>query len=143
VQYWLKMVGASTAPLPDDWLLGLQDGEDDRRDLLQRVRFPRNKRPSGVDAGDRLVYYAATARRYFAIVEVISDEPYPSAEDPRWPWALDVHPLLLVAHIPDAPRLEDLQLRKGNLSVRRGSHVRLTPEQYATAVRGLSAAATR
>jgi hypothetical protein len=105
---------------------------------LRRVRFPSNKRPSGISPGDRLVYYAATAQKYFAIVEVLSEEPYASAGDVRWPWALDVHPILLVARISDAPPLEDLRLRKGNLSVRRGSHLKLTPEQYEFAVRGLA-----
>lgn len=139
---WLKMVGAARQPLSTDWLNGMDVEEGrNRRDLLERVRFPRTKRPSGVEAGDRLVYYAAGAYRYFAIVEVLSSEPYRTDEDPRWPYALDVKPLLLVGHIDDAPPLSDLRLRKGNLSVRHQSHILLTPDQFASAVAGICSVA--
>ncbi len=71
MQHWLKMVGAANWPLPNEWLA---DGGGRRTDLLDRVRFSRSRRPSGVRAGDRLVYYAAKWQRYFAVVEVISTE---------------------------------------------------------------------
>lgn len=141
MQHWLKMVGTNPSPLPDDWITGAGVGGRDRSDLLESVRFPTNRRPSGIEAGDRLVYYAAGWRRYFAVVEVISDTSYLSDEDERWPHVLDVHPRLLVARLSDAPPLEDLALRKGNLSVRRGSHVRLEPGQYRSALDGLLSAA--
>lgn len=141
MQHWLKMVGTNPSPLSDDWITGVGIGARERRDLLERVRFPHNRRPSGIDAGDRLVYYAAGWRRYFAVVEVLSDTPYLSDEDDRWPYVLDVHPRVLIARLSDAPPLEDLQLRKGNLSVRRGSHIRLEPGQYRSALEGLIRAA--
>ena len=140
MQFWLKMVGTGEAPLPNRWL-GSVAGDPDSRELLERVWFPTNKKPTGVDAGDRLVYYAAGARRFFAVVEVVSDEPYEAAESSRWPWALDVRPLLLVGLIDAAPSLAVLELRRGTLSVRHQSHIRLTHSQYATAVDRLAAVA--
>lgn len=132
--HWLKIVDATRAALPDDWLSSAAG-----RELLERVRFPPNRRPTGVAHGDRLVYYASNRRRYFAVVEVVSSAPYEDAgAGTRWPWVLDVRPRLLLARLDTAPPLDDLCLRHGTLSVRRGSHVRLELDQYQAALEGLA-----
>jgi hypothetical protein len=130
--YWLKVVGTARAALPDDWL-----GSVAGRELLSSVRFPPNKRPSGIARGDRLVYYASGRHVCFAVVETTSTEPYEDGGDARWPFVLDVRPRLLLARLADAPSLEELRLRKGRLSVRRGSHIRLEPSQYRRALIGI------
>lgn len=129
---WLKIVGTSRAALPDDWL-----GSAAGRDLLSRVRFPPNKRPSGIARGDRLVYYASGRHVFFAVVETTSPEPYKDGGDARWPFVLDVRPRLLLARLEHAPSLEELGLRKGPLSVRRGSHIRLDRSQYRLALEAI------
>jgi hypothetical protein len=50
--------------------------------------------PTEIATGDRLVYYAVGWERFFAIAEVISDEPYePTATqewEAQWRWAVDI-----------------------------------------------------
>jgi len=135
MRYWLKTVGAANLRLPNDWLTDASGG---RSDLLELVRFPRNKRPTGISAGDRLVYYAAGELRYFAVVQVMSRQPIESAQNERWPFALHVRALLLTPRLDAAPHLADLQLRKGNLSVRHQSHIELSHDQFQAAVVGLA-----
>lgn len=135
VRFWLKTVGAASSRLPNDWLTNAYGS---RTDLLELVRFPRTKRPTGISANDRLVYYAAGELRYFAVVEVTSREPIEGLEEERWPYALHVHPLLLVPRLDAAPPLSDLQLHKGNLSVRHQSHIELSYDQFQSAVAGLA-----
>lgn len=133
MRFWLKTVGAANARLPTDWLT---DVKGRRCDLLELVRFPRNKRPTGISAGDRLVYYAAGELRYFAVVEVTSREPAES-DDERWPYALHVRALVVVPSLALAPPISDLRLRKGNLSVRHQSHIELSATQFQSALAGL------
>ena len=133
--HWLKVVNATRDPLRDEWLADASHG------LLERVRFPRNKRPTGVARGDRLVYYSADRRRFFAVVEVISREPYEDRAQERWPYVLDVRPRLLLPRLDTAPALEALDLPRGLLSVRRQSHIRLDADQYTKALAALVAAA--
>lgn len=135
-RYWLKTVGAADARLPNDWLT---DPQAARLDLLHRVRFPRTKRPTGVSAGDLLVYYAAGELRYFATAEVLSSEPVLTGEG-RWPYMLEVRARLVLPFLSVAPPVSDLGLRRGNLSLRHQSHVELSRQQFEAAVLGLARA---
>jgi hypothetical protein len=136
IRYWLKTVGAADARLPDDWLT---DRRAARLDLLHTVRFPRTKRPTGVSAGDLLVYYAAGELCYFATAEVLSSEAAETGED-RWPYMLEVRARLVVPRLSLAPPVSDLGLRRGNLSLRHQSHIELSRLQFETAVAGLARA---
>jgi len=109
----------------------------DRTDLLDRVRFAKNKRPSGVHMGDKLVFYAAGWERFFGVASVISDEPYEFIEpgEQRWPWVLDVETPLVVPRLDLAPHLSEIEV--ANTSVRQQSHIRLTEEQYRLALDAL------
>src|SRR5438105_282437 len=97
-----------------------------RLDLLDRIRFAKNKRPSGVNAGDMLVLYAAGWERIFGIAIVTSDEPYEFIVEgeKRWPWVLDVTVPLVVPRLTLAPGLSEINV--ANTSVRQQSHIRLT-----------------
>jgi hypothetical protein len=132
---WLKSLGHSGNPLPATWA---QDGAEP--DRLRRAYFPQRPR---IDRGDRLVYYAAGWRRCFGVVEVISDGPsedHPHPTEPvRWPWSVEVQPLLLVPDLRVAPPLEAIGV--GPLSVRRKSHIRLSSEHYERAVDALASVA--
>lgn len=121
---WLKSVGSTEDPLHDDWLNG-------RSYLLRSVWFPQH--PRSVKAGDLLVYYAAGHLRMPAVVEVESDEVHEARDHPRhserWPWRMDVKPLVVVPRVSDAPELSAMQIDP--LRVRRRSHILLRPDELA------------
>jgi hypothetical protein len=83
------------------------------------------------------VYYASVWRRVFAIVEAVGiPEP---VEHPRWPWAIEVEPLLLVADLELAPPVEAIGVAARSMSQQ--SHIRLRPEHYERAVEALASVA--
>jgi hypothetical protein len=138
-QAFLKSVGAARGlELGNDWLTTGWGNQKNRTDLLDRVRFAKNKRPSGVHAGDRLVFYAAGWERFFGIAIVLSDQPYEAAEpgEERWPWVLDVRVPLVVPRLEIAPHISQIEV--ANTSVRQQSHIRLSDSQYALAVSALA-----
>ena len=128
--HWLKALGHARGPLPEAWL------EDGRLTALRRTGFPRRPR---MEPGDRLVYYAAGWKRTIAIVEVTAP---PSDEDPlwpRWPWSVEVEPLLAVPLVSNAPPVEALGIPPRSMSQQ--SHIRLSEQQYARAVEALASVA--
>jgi hypothetical protein len=127
---WLKALGHARGPLPARWL------EDGSLSSLRRTGFPRRPR---IASGDRLVYYASVWQRVFAIVEAV-DEPF-TVEHPRWPWAVAVEPLLVVADLDVAPPVQAIGVFPRSMSQQ--SHIRLTPEQYERAVEALASLAGR
>lgn len=127
--YWLKMIGASGHTLDNDWL-------DTRYDLIDRVRFARNKRPTGVASGDRLVLYAAGWERFYAIAIVTTETPYRDDAEPRWPWVHDVTVPLVMPRLEMAPALAELGVAP--TSVRQQSHIRLSDAQYERAFEALT-----
>jgi hypothetical protein len=128
--FWLKALGHARGPLPGRWL------EGGSLRSLRRTGFPRRPR---IVPGDRLVYYASVWQRVFAIVEAIAD---PEAVDhPRWPWAIAVEPLLVVADLELAPPVEAIGVFPRSMSQQ--SHIRLTGEQYERAVEALASIAAQ
>lgn len=119
---WLKAIGHAAGPLPERWL------EDGDRAVLRRTGFPRRPR---MVPGDRLVYYASVWRKVFALVEVVG-EPVATEESVRWPWRVEVAPLLLVASLEDAPPVEAIGVAPRSMSQQ--SHIRLRQEHYELAV---------
>ena len=131
--HWLKALGHAGGALPDAWL------EDGRPDRLRRTGFPRRPR---MVPGDRLVYYAPVWQAVFAVVEVIGEptDAHPSRADPgRWPWSVEVEPLLLVARLSAAPPIEATGVLPRSMSQQ--SHIRLTAESYARAVEAIASVA--
>jgi hypothetical protein len=120
--YWLKALGHARGPLPEAWL------EDGRASSLRRTGFPRRPR---IQAADRLVYYASVWRRVFALVEVV-EAPAETRPGTRWPWTVEVEPLVVIPHLDVAPPVEALGIAARSMSQQ--SHIRITPEQYARAV---------
>ena len=126
--HWLKALGTAESPLPDAWL---QDGGAARR--LTRTGFPRRPR---MEPGDRLVYYASVWRRVFALVEVVEEPTNADSGSPRWPWTVDVEPLLVIPRLANAPPVEAIGVAARSMSQQ--SHVRLRPEHYERAVEVLA-----
>jgi hypothetical protein len=128
--HFLKTLGRSGWSLPDAWL---EDGGSAR---LRRTAFPRRPRMA---PGDRLVYYAAGWKRAIAVVEVVAEPTDADPLWPRWPWSVEVEPLLAVPLVSNAPPVEALGIPPRSMSQQ--SHIRLTPEHYARAVEALAGVA--
>jgi hypothetical protein len=124
---WLKMIGATDNRLENEWLR-------DRYDLAKMVRFPVNKRPTGVSGDDRLVLYAAGWERIYGIAVVQSDEARfePRSDEERWPWVLDVVTPVAVPRLDTAPTREELGV--ASTSVRQQSHIHLSDAKYERAI---------
>jgi hypothetical protein len=118
VSWWLCVAGTGERPY----------SEADRLARPERHRFPRRPR---IEAGDRLVIYAAgSAREYgegrvFAVEECVSEEPYPSGHE-RWKWEIATRRELSLP-LPFAPTLLDIGV--STRSIGRHSHIRLTDRQ--------------
>jgi hypothetical protein len=103
--------------------------------------FP--KRPR-IARGDRLVVYASGSAalygdgRFVAIEEVVSDEPDPSGDE-RWRWRLDTRLIAAVDELALAPALREIGISPKSL--RQHSHIRLSDDQGAAALRLIEAAA--
>ena len=128
MSHWLKALGHARGPLPARWL------EDGSLRSLRRTGFPRRPR---IVEGDRLVYYASMWQRVFAIVEVVGG-PEP-VDHPRWPWTVEVEPLLVVPDLDVAPPVEAIGVAARSMSQQ--SHIRLTPDQFERAVEALASVA--
>jgi len=127
---WLKALGHARWSLPDAWL-------EDEGGLarLRRTGFPRRPR---IAPGDRLVYYASGWRAIFAVVEAVGEptDAAPVAADPRrWPWTVEVEPLLVIPLLHAAPPVEAAGVMPRSMSQQ--SHIRLTPAQYERAVEAI------
>jgi hypothetical protein len=128
VQHWLKAIGHAKGPLADDWLA-------ERPASLTRTGFPRRPRMA---PGDRLVYYASVWRVVFAVVEVVSD-PELTRPGTRWPWTVDVEPLLAIPRLDRAPPVEAIGVPARSMSQQ--SHIRLSPEHFTRAVDAIASVA--
>jgi hypothetical protein len=121
VTYWLKPIGHARGKLPPDWIFT-------KPDVLRWTGFPRRPR---VEVGDRFVYYASVWKRIFAIVECVS-EPAETRPGQRWPWTVEVEPLIVIPILEHAPPVEAIGVPARSTSQQ--SHIRLSPEHYARAV---------
>ena len=88
--------------------------------------------------GDRLIYYASVWRAVFAAVEVVS-EPEQTKPGTRWPWTVDVEPLLVVPRLESAPPVEAIGVMPRSMSQQ--SHIRLDRERFRRAVDVLASVA--
>jgi hypothetical protein len=132
MQSWLKLVGAADWLVPEHWV-------HERSDLLTEVRFGKRHPPDGISLGDHLVYHAVVDRRLIAVVEVLSADPrYDIAKEweKRWPFVLDIRPLLKVGRVSEGPSTDILNLAD---SLFHESFLRLKPETYAVALKALKA----
>jgi DNA-binding phage protein len=126
VNYWLVSSGTTEEPhIHDDWRPRRDTWVEEYGDVWQFTRRPR------IVPGDRLVTYAVGSGRsfgkgrVFSLYEVTS-EPEPG-EHERWGWKVDVRYLAGVPLLSQSPTLDDIGVSP--MSVRRQTHIRLTPEQ--------------
>ena len=91
-----------------------------------------------MEEGELAILYAAVWQAVFAVVEIVgSPENDPSRT--RWAWRFPIRPLLAVRDLHDAPPVEAAGVFPN--SIWRHSHIRLTPEQFASARALIEAAA--
>ena len=128
--HWLKALGHARGRQRAAWI---EDGGVAR---LTRTGFPRRPR---MEPGDRLVYYASVWRRVFAVVEVVEAPVQGRAVSPRWPWTVEVEPLLLIPRLDDAPPVEAIGVPARSMS--QHSHIRLSPDAYRRAVEAIASVA--
>jgi hypothetical protein len=133
MEYWLKLLGggARGKPLRNDW-------QNERRGLLLTAATF-GKRPR-MRVGDGIVYYASGRRLIFAAGEV-EKAAVDSGDGTDWPWRVEVSLPLKVEFVSDGVPLDHLDVgaRPGPLkdSIKQKSYIRLRPEEYDAAVRGL------
>lgn len=148
--FWIKSIGATRSPIDDKWL-----GQDNVVDgsiaashrLAERVHFPRNKRPVGIDVDDFFLLYGVTGRGGRIIGAGIFKSNFyeddreeelglRSADDiAAWPWRIDIEMLLSIWHAHKGPKIDAIGLDP--VKMRRRSHLRLTEEQYKAGVLAL------
>ena len=124
-EYWLKALGTSSDPMPDDWR--------SIKVLTHAATFGRH--PS-VKAGDG-IYYATGKGVIFAAGDVTS-YPY-QAESPtetHWSWRVNVRLDHQKDFIHNGASLDDLSVDGRDLrkSIRQQSHVRLSKAEYDAAI---------
>jgi len=114
------------------WLLVRGRGEKplDARVNPTKIRaHSSSKRPS-VQRGETAILYAAVWQAIFGVVEVVGD-PENDPERERWAWTFSIRPLVVLRNLNGAPPVEAAGIFPQSLW--RHSHIRLTPEQFASA----------
>lgn len=151
MEFWIKAIGAARSPLADRWLAEetMVDGAlVSSSRLAERVHFPHNKRPVGINVGDFFLLYGVTRLGGRIIGAGIFKTPFyegdgneelrlRSAEDiAAWPWRIDIEMLISVWHTHHGPTIDAIELDP--VKMRRRSHLRLSEEQYLAGVRALA-----
>src|SRR4051812_14056441 len=111
--HYVKMIGASDLPLPNDAFVAAPS-------IKRRVRFPRDQFPRDMKKGDELVYYAVGGyKKLFAQVRLTADPEREVLVDEleardgvaaveifrRWPHAADVELGQHVERVESGPDL--------------------------------------
>ena len=134
--WWLRVMGTGESAYT-------QERWDERRASMLRGEPGRSlfpKRPR-IARGDRFVLYASGSAalygepRFFAIEEVLSDEPEPSGHE-RWRWQMHAKLVACVDELWRAPAVREIGVSPKSL--RQHSHIRLTDDQGEEALRLIS-----
>jgi hypothetical protein len=123
--HWLLVRGRGDKPL------------DARVEPTRILAHSSSKRPA-IQLGHAAILYAAVWQAVFGVVEIVSDPEHDPARE-RWSWTFAIRPLVVVRDLHDAPPVEAAGIFPQSLW--RHSHIRLTPEQFATARALIEAAA--
>jgi hypothetical protein len=132
MDYWLKALGGGLREklLRDDWM-------NERHGLLlHAATFSR--RP-GIRTGDGIVYYAAGHRVFFAAGHALSLPYLDEDDETRWPWRVNVKLRWTAEFVHDGIPIEHLNIDGRDLrdSIKQHSHIRLSEDEYAAAIKSL------
>lgn len=138
---WFKMVGATEKPVPSDW-------ERERRELLTEIYFPRNKPPSSISNGERIILYAVGSRVLIATQNAVKALPKqrdgdPNSDEYRWPWGLVVRTHYYCSPIASAPKLREVAPdfdERYSKNFWEGSHWKIDEPEYEKLAAAIEAA---
>ncbi len=127
--YWLKLLGTTGHQMRDDWQ---NEGERSKDFVASRKRM--TMRP-----GDRIVCYATGIGSVFAVGTVTSF-PYEEPDDEGFEWRVGVTLENPKEFLHEGVTLEQLNVDGRDLrkSIKRQSHIKLTPAEFEAAVRALA-----
>jgi len=106
--YWVKLVGASDFPLPNDPFISIPS-------LAELIRFPRDQFPRELGRGDEMLLYAVGGyKKVFAAVMLEADprRDVPGADAAvlrRWPHAVAVRLGPHVDYVEYGPDLNEIR----------------------------------
>lgn len=123
---WLKLIGSAQSPITERPWCGHYD--------VEYVGFRKANKP-GIRMGDHLFLYApGGSKRIFALAEATGDpEPDPNhdpGDEESCRWKLNVR-YLINLRVPSGIHIDEVSTDQRNLtySIRRQSHIKLTPEE--------------
>lgn len=137
IKYWVYTIGTRDAKPPEGWLAEWPHH-------AYEMWFTDTKKPTGISAGDRAIFYGSHGRGFLGAVEVAGREPQPNRDKDaggrkRWPWVLEHR--LLVAKAADrhiaSPDAAGINARR----IARGPHTEIGADEYMAALEQLLAAA--
>jgi hypothetical protein len=139
---WVKMIGASDLPLPNDPFVQIPS-------LRTQIRFPRDQFPRDMGRGDELLLYAVGGYKKIFATVMLEEEPERDVggTDPwifkRWPHAVRVQLGPHVDLVEHGPDLTDINPRLQGEIHQGVSHFPVSRDDYDKAVRLLIAARAR
>jgi hypothetical protein len=110
--YWVKLVGASDLPLPNDPFISIPS-------LRELMRFPRDQFPHEMSRGDELLLYAVGGYKKIFAACLLEEEPrrdVPGADPTvykRWPHAVAIQLGPHIDYVEYGPDLTDINPRLG------------------------------
>jgi hypothetical protein len=132
--YWVKMVGSSDLPLPNDPFISIPS-------LREMIRFPRDQFPRDMARGDEMLLYAVGGyKKIFASARTTADpeRDVPGASATvfkRWPHTVQIELGPHINHVEYGPDLTDIRPDLGG-EIRQGvSHFPISLSDYEAGVR--------
>jgi hypothetical protein len=118
--YFLKSIGTTTNPCPQDY-------------AVEYVDFPVKRRPSSIHEDDYLILYAVGGlQRIFVHARVISG--ITTSDYPEWPYRLRIEYLDRMFPANGVP-IDEVNINRDlKKSLRQHSYIRLTSEEFERAV---------
>ena len=123
--YWLLVRGRGEKPL---------DRHVDKGGIQRQGS---SKRPS-VQPGDRAILYASVWQAIYGVADIVG-EPEHDPSRSRWAWSYPLRQVTVVTDLNRAPPVEAAGIFPQSLW--RHSHIRLTEEQFESALKLIEAAA--
>lgn len=131
MRYWLKLVGTANDPVDEQWA-------HTQPSLLERVDFPRHRKPNGWYRPNGVIAYAVGTGRIYAVQHVTEPPFVKPAGDirtgERWPHNVAVATSAYVCPLAGAPTLADdatdIWERYGGRKLWQQSHIAIERDEF-------------
>lgn len=130
---WFKLLGAVDDPVRPYW-------DIETPEIFTKIHFPRNKRPSKMSNGERIIAYAVGSQVLIATQTVESTHYLanerkgpPGSAEYRWPWEIAVKTHYYCSPLEDAPELREVApefAERYTSKFRRASHWEIDEAEY-------------